>query len=102
LLCLRKRQKPPSDNQILHTVPRLTYKSSAAFFSLRESSYPVEIGVYWARGPPLPSFTLTPIWMKEGSTMKKEYYITLNGERIPVSEEIYRAYRQPAWSEQLI
>jgi len=37
--------------------------------------------------------------MKEGSTMKKEYYITLNGERIPVSEEIYRAYRQPAWRE---
>ena len=31
--------------------------------------------------------------------MKKEYYVTINGERIPVSEEVYRAYRQPAWRE---
>ena len=31
--------------------------------------------------------------------MKKEYYVTINGERIPVSEEVYRAYKQPAWRE---
>lgn len=31
--------------------------------------------------------------------MDKEYYVTINGERIPVSEEVYRAYRQPAWRE---
>jgi RNA polymerase sigma factor (sigma-70 family) len=31
--------------------------------------------------------------------MKKEYYVTINGERIPVREEVYRAYKQPAWRE---
>lgn len=31
--------------------------------------------------------------------MDKEYYVTINGERITVSEEVYRAYRQPAWRE---
>jgi len=31
--------------------------------------------------------------------MDKQYYIKLNGELIPVSEEIYRAYHQPEWRE---
>lgn len=31
--------------------------------------------------------------------MDKEYYVTINGERIPVSEEVYRAYKQPLWKE---
>ena len=31
--------------------------------------------------------------------MKKEYYVTINGERILVSEEVYRAFKQPAWRE---
>ena len=31
--------------------------------------------------------------------MGKQYYIKLNGELIPVSEEVYRAYHQPEWRE---
>lgn len=31
--------------------------------------------------------------------MAKHYYVTINGQRVPVSEEVYRAYRQPAWRE---
>ncbi len=30
---------------------------------------------------------------------KDEYYITINGEQIPVTEEVYRAYKRPAWAE---
>lgn len=32
--------------------------------------------------------------------MKKEYYIKMkNGQKVPVSEEIYREYKQPVWRE---
>lgn len=31
--------------------------------------------------------------------MSKQYYIRINGERIPVSEEVYRAYQRPNWRE---
>lgn len=31
--------------------------------------------------------------------MKKEYYITIDGEKVPVTEKIYRAYVQPDWKE---
>lgn len=31
--------------------------------------------------------------------MKKEYYIIIDGQQIPVSEEVYRAYKQPLWAE---
>ena len=29
----------------------------------------------------------------------KEYYIEINGQEIPVSEEVYRAYKRPVWTE---
>jgi RNA polymerase sigma factor (sigma-70 family) len=32
--------------------------------------------------------------------MKKEFYVTINGERVIVSEEIYRAYIRPVRAEQ--
>ncbi len=31
--------------------------------------------------------------------MKKQYFIEINGEQIPVTEEVYRAYKQPLWAE---
>ena len=31
--------------------------------------------------------------------MKKAYHIKQNGELIPVTEEVYRAYQQPKWRE---
>lgn len=31
--------------------------------------------------------------------MGKKYHIKLNGELIPVTEEVYRAYQQPKWRE---
>lgn len=31
--------------------------------------------------------------------MSKQYHIKLNGEYIPVSEEVYRTYKQPQWRE---
>lgn len=31
--------------------------------------------------------------------MSKEYYIELTGERIPVTEEVYYAFKRPAWRE---
>lgn len=31
--------------------------------------------------------------------MGKGYHIKLNGELIPVTEEVYRAYQQPKWRE---
>lgn len=31
--------------------------------------------------------------------MGETYYIRINGENVPVSEEVYRAYRQPVWRE---
>lgn len=31
--------------------------------------------------------------------MSKEYFIELNGKQIPVSEEVYYAFKRPAWRE---
>jgi RNA polymerase sigma factor (sigma-70 family) len=31
--------------------------------------------------------------------MDKEYFIELNGRQIPVSKEVYDAFKQPAWKE---
>ena len=31
--------------------------------------------------------------------MKKQFYILVKGEKIPVSEEVYRAYKRPIWAE---
>lgn len=31
--------------------------------------------------------------------MGKDYHIKLNGQLIPVTEEVYRAYQQPKWRE---
>ena len=32
-------------------------------------------------------------------TENKQFYIKINGEPIEVTEEIYRAYKRPAWAE---
>ena len=29
----------------------------------------------------------------------KEYYLTIDGQKIPVTEDVYRAYKQPVWAE---
>jgi len=29
----------------------------------------------------------------------QEFYVTINGQQVPVSEEVYRAYKRPAWAE---
>ncbi|WP_414733855.1 RNA polymerase sigma factor [Acetobacterium carbinolicum] len=29
----------------------------------------------------------------------KNYYIEINGKKIPVTEEVYRAYKRPIWTE---
>jgi RNA polymerase sigma factor (sigma-70 family) len=29
----------------------------------------------------------------------REYFIIIDGEKVPVSEEIYRAFKRPAWAE---
>ena len=31
--------------------------------------------------------------------MAKEYYILVDDEKVPVSEEVYRAFKRPAWAE---
>jgi len=31
--------------------------------------------------------------------MKKQFYLPIKGEKVPVSEETYRAYKQPVWKE---
>lgn len=31
--------------------------------------------------------------------MEKDYYIVIDGEKVPVTEEVYRAFKQPAWKE---
>lgn len=30
----------------------------------------------------------------------KEYYLPIDGQKITVTEEVYRAYKQPVWAEQ--
>jgi RNA polymerase sigma factor (sigma-70 family) len=29
----------------------------------------------------------------------KNYFIVIDGEKVPVSEEVYRAFKRPAWTE---
>lgn len=31
--------------------------------------------------------------------MEKGYYIIINGEKVQVTEEVYRAFKRPAWTE---
>jgi hypothetical protein len=31
--------------------------------------------------------------------MAKEYFVVIDGEKVPVSEEVYRAYKRPLWAE---
>jgi len=31
--------------------------------------------------------------------MNKDYYILIDGEKVSVSEEVYRAFKRPAWAE---
>jgi hypothetical protein len=31
--------------------------------------------------------------------MEKEYFIELNGRQIPISKEVYYAFKHPAWKE---
>lgn len=31
--------------------------------------------------------------------MNKQYFIEIEGEQVPVTEEVYRAYKQPLWKE---
>lgn len=31
--------------------------------------------------------------------MTKQYFLEIDGEQAPVSEEVYRAYKQPLWAE---
>jgi len=31
--------------------------------------------------------------------MDKDYFIVIDGEKVPVSEEIYRAFKRPLWTE---
>ena len=31
--------------------------------------------------------------------MNKDYFIVIDGEKVPVSEEVYRAFKRPAWAE---
>ena len=31
--------------------------------------------------------------------MAKDYFIVIDGEQVPVSEEVYRAFKRPAWAE---
>jgi len=31
--------------------------------------------------------------------MAKDYYIVVDGEKVPVSEEVYRAFKRPVWAE---
>lgn len=31
--------------------------------------------------------------------MTKQYFVSIDGEQVPVSEEIYRTYKQPLWAE---
>ena len=31
--------------------------------------------------------------------MDKEFFIVIDGEKVPVSEEVYRAFKRPLWTE---
>jgi hypothetical protein len=52
---------------------------------------------YLIRGPP--PLLSSEFLKKGGKRVNKERYILLNGEKIFVSEEVYRAYYRPVWRE---
>jgi RNA polymerase sigma factor (sigma-70 family) len=52
---------------------------------------------YLIRGPPFPLSSETS--EKGGNDMAKDRYININGEKVPVSEEVYSAFKRPAWVE---
>ena len=31
--------------------------------------------------------------------MDKEFFIVIDGEKVPISEEVYRAFKRPLWTE---
>ena len=53
---------------------------------------------YFARAPPL---LLSSEILKKGGVdmMDKEYFIVIDGEKIPVSVEVYHAFKRPLWAE---
>ncbi|MGF6376533.1 DNA-directed RNA polymerase specialized sigma24 family protein [Clostridiales Family XIII bacterium PM5-7] len=36
---------------------------------------------------------------KENQELSTQYFVEIDGEQVPVSEEIYRSYKQPLWAE---
>ena len=53
-----------------------------------------------ARGPPACLFTEPGCPMKkEAGEMEQVYFITINGEKVSVREEVYRAFKRPLWRE---
>ena len=44
--------------------------------------------------PPFPE-----IARKGGDNVEKEFYIIIDGEKVQVTEEVYRAFKRPAWAE---
>ena len=53
-----------------------------------------------ARGPPACLFSEPEFpTKKEAGEMEQVYFITINGEKVRVSEEVYRAFKRPAWRE---
>ena len=50
------------------------------------------------RSPPFP-FLESDFSGKEEQNVSKKYHIKLGGRLIPVSEDVYRAYKQPQWRE---
>lgn len=49
------------------------------------------------RSPPFPPIQENRKW--RWKRIDKEYYININGQRIPVTEEVYYAFKRPAWRE---
>lgn len=37
--------------------------------------------------------------VNQQSINQRQYYLTIDGEDVPVSEEVYRAYKRPVWTE---
>lgn len=37
--------------------------------------------------------------IKDNQALTTQYFVEIDGEQIPVTEEIYRAYKQPLWTE---
>ena len=37
--------------------------------------------------------------VNQKSITQKQYYLTIEGQEVPVTEEVYRAYKRPDWTE---